>query len=250
MRLPVSPKTITAFVSLILLVSIAPSAHGHASISVTGSVSDPNSAPILGARISLYSLDRILQTTSDSSGHFQFSVVPFGKYEFEVLAPGFKRFTKPNVFVTDLMRTTIPDKPMDLTTVMEIAPTGSPIVIMAVTEVAPTGSCGPPNSVTYQPRKTSDTDALAGIVIDRYPKMAVAGATLQLFDTAGALIAQQETNERGEFQFKQTVPGRYHIAFQHPAYNNTQSAEFWVARENQTYLTLQAERLGKSVVCQ
>ena len=250
MKLPVPPGTITAFISLILIVSIAASTRGQRSISVTGSVSDPNSAPIPDARVSLYSLDRILQTKSDSKGRFKFDAVPTGKYEFEILAQGFARFTRPNVFVTDLMRTTIPDKPMDLTTVMEIASTGSPIVIMAVTEVAPKGSCGPPNSVTYQPRKTSDTDALAGIVIDHYPKMAVAGATLQLFDTAGALMAQQQTNERGEFQFKQTVPGRYHIVFQHPAYNSTQSAEFWVARENQTYLTLQAERLGKIVVCQ
>ena len=250
MKLPVPSRTITAFISLILIVSIAASARGQASISVTGSVSDPNSAPIPDARVTLYSLDRILQTKSDSSGRFKFDAVPTGKYEFEILAPGFARFTKPNVIVTDLMRTTIPDKPMDLTTVMEIAPTGSPTVIMAVTEVAPKGSCGPPNSVTYQPRKTSDTDALAGIVIDRYPKMAVAGATLQLFDTAGALIAQQQTNERGEFKFKQIAPGRYHILFQHQDYRSLEFREFWVARENQTYITLQAVQLGKVVVCQ
>jgi hypothetical protein len=245
----VSSKTIVSFISLILLVSIAASARGQASISVTGSVSDPNSAPIPDARVTLYSLDRILQTKSDSSGRFKFDAVPTGKYEFEVLAQGFARFTKPNVFVTDPMRP-IPDKPTDLTTVMEIAPTGSARDIRAVTEVAPAGSCGPSDSVTYGPRKTRDADSLAGIVIDRYPKMAVPRATLQLFDSAGALIARQQTNERGEFQFKQTAPGRYHILFQHPGYNNTKSFEFWVARENQTYITLQAVQLGKIVVCQ
>ena len=250
MKLPVPPRTITAFISLILIISIAASARGQASISVTGSVSDQLSAPIAGAHISLYSLDRILQTKSDSSGRFKFDAVPTGKYEFEVLAQGFKRFTRPNVFVTDLMRPTIPDKPTNLTAVMEIAPTGSPREIIAVAEVAPTGSCGPSDSVTYGPRKTRDADALAGIVIDRYPKMAVPLATLQLFDAAGALIAQQQTNERGEFQFKQTAPGRYHILFQHPGYRNMEFREFWVARENQTYITLQAVQLGKIVVCQ
>ena len=115
---------------------------------------------------------------------------------------------------------------------MEIAPTGSPIV-MAATDVAPAGSCGHPESVTYGPRKRSDDDTLAGIVINLYPKMPIAGATLQLLDAAGAQIAQQQTNERGEFQFKQIAPGRYHIAFQQPGYNNTKSFEFWVARENQ-----------------
>jgi len=246
----VSPRTITAFISLILLASIAASARGQASISVTGLVSDQMSAPITGAQISLYSLDRILQTKSDSSGRFRFDAVPKGKYEFEVLAQGFKRFTRPEVFVTDPMRPTIADQPTNLRAVMQIAPTGSPMEIIAVAEIAPTGSCGPSDSVTYGPRKTHDADALAGIVIGRFPKMAVPGATLQLFDKAGALIAQQQTNERGEFQFKQTAPGRYHIVFQHPGYWNMDFGEFWVARENQTYITLQALQLGKMVVCQ
>ena len=97
-----------------------------------------------------------------------------------------------------------------------VGPMGSPKEIIAVAEVAPKGSCGPSDSVTYEPRKARDADALRGMVINRFPKMAVPRATLQLFDPAGALIAQQQTNERGEFQFKQTAPGRYSIAFQHP----------------------------------
>ena len=133
---------------------------------------------------------------------------------------------------------------------MQIGDAGSPREIIPATEVAPTGSCGPSDSVIYGPRKTRDADALAGIVIDRYPKMAVPRATLQLVDAAGALIARQQTNERGEFQFKQTAPGRYYILFQHPGYNNTKSFEFWVARENATYITMQAVQLGKVVVCQ
>jgi len=246
----VPSKTIVSFFSLILIISIAASTRGQASISVIGSVSDPNSAPIPDARVTLYSLDRILQTKSDSSGRFKFDAVPTGKYEFEVLAQGFARFTRPNVFVTDPGRPAIPDKPSDLSAVMQIGSTGSPREIIAVAEVAPTGSCGPSDWVSYGPRKTRDAYALAGIVIDRYPKMAVPRATLQLFDAAGALIAQQHTNERGEFQFKQTAPGRYHILFQHPDYNNTKSFEFWVARENATYVTMQAVQLGKVIVCQ
>jgi hypothetical protein len=246
----VPSKTTVSFFSLILIISIAASTRGQASISVTGSVSDQNSAPIPDARVTLYSLDRILQTKSDSSGRFKFDAVPTGKYEFEVLAQGFARFTRPNVFVTDPVRPAISDKPTDLTAMMQIGPTGSPREIIAVAEVAPTGSCGASDSVTYGPRKTRDAYALAGIVINRYPKMAVPGATLQLFDAAGALIAQQQTNERGEFQFKQTAPGRYHILFQHPGYRNMEFRDFWVARENQTYIALQAVQLGKIVVCQ
>ena len=80
--------------------------------------------------------------------------------------------------------------------------------------------------------------------------MPVAGATLELFDVSGARVAQQQTNERGEFEFKQTAPGRYQIAFQHPGYQDTKSTNFWVARENATHITMQAVQKGKVVVCQ
>jgi hypothetical protein len=204
--------------------------------------------PIPGAEIRLYSLDRILQTTSDSSGRFKFDAVPTGKYEFEVLAQGFKRFTKPNVSVAGSMPTAEQDQ-RELIARMEIAPTGSPIV-MAATDVAPAGACGQPESVTYGPRKRTDPGPLTGIVTSLYPKMPIAGATLQLLNDAGALIAQQQTNERGEFQFKQIAPGRYEIAFQHPGYNSMKSYQFWVARENATYITMPAVQLGKIVLCQ
>jgi carboxypeptidase family protein len=242
-------KPILPFVSLILIITIVASTPGQEPIKVTGSVTDPNSAPIPGARITLYSLDRILQTTSDSSGHFQFNAVPSGKYEFEVLSPGFQR-TARQLYITDQMRRAIQEKRMEVAVVMQVGFVGSPTVIVAPTEVAPTGACGPSDAVTYEPRKARETDALHGIVINRYPKMPVARATLKLFDVTGAEISQQQTNERGEFQFKQTPPGRYRIAFQHPGYDTTKSYEFWVARENSTHVTMQAVQLGKVVVCQ
>src|SRR5437588_11910342 len=96
-------RTVSCFFSLILVISIVASTAGQKIVRVTGSVSDPQSAPIGGASITLFSLDRILQTTSDSSGHFTFDAVPTGKYEFEVLAPGFSRFTRPNVSVAGSM---------------------------------------------------------------------------------------------------------------------------------------------------
>jgi hypothetical protein len=244
----VASKTIISFFSLILIISIVASTSGQEAVRLTGSVTDQLSVPIVGANIRLYSLDRILETTSDSSGHFIFDAAPPGKYEFEVLAQGFRRFTKPDVSVVRSMKTAKQDQ-LDLTIRMEVAPTGSPIV-MAATDVAPAGSCGDPESVTYAPRKRSDDDTLAGIVINLYPKMPIAGATVRLLDAAGAQRAQQQTNERGEFQFKQIAPGRYHIAFQHPGYNSTKSFEFWIARENATYLKMQAVQLGKFVVCQ
>src|SRR2546423_5971875 len=97
-------RTVSCFFSLILVISIVASTSGQKIVRVTGSVSDPQSAPIGGANITLYSLDRILQTRSDSSGRFKFDAVPNGQYEFEVLAPGFSRFTKPIMSVPGSMQ--------------------------------------------------------------------------------------------------------------------------------------------------
>jgi len=244
-------KTIIPLVSLLLTVSIAAQTPVKKSITVVGSVTDPNSAPIPGAHVSLYSFERILQTTSDSSGHFKFDAVPSGKYEFEVIAPGFKRHAVPNLDLADSMRTAAKDKPMELPVGMEIAPAGSAyVVIPARIEMTVIGPCGPPDSITYTLRKNADESALSGTVVDGYPKTPVVRATAQLFDMNGAQIAQQQTNQRGEFQFKQVAPGRYHLAFQHQAYRDIQSSEFWVARENTTSLTIDPIPLGKIRVCQ
>jgi len=241
MKLPERSKFLIMFASLVLIGSIAAPARSQNPIKIIGSVVDPLSVPIPDARITLYSLDRILQTRSDSSGHFHFDEVPPTRYEFEVLVPGFKRFTKP-VDVTG-------GKPTELTSVMEIASTGSPMKII-VMEIAPTGTCGPPDSVLYDARKTSEAAGLSGIAIEQYGKGRISAATVQLFDPIGVQIAQQETNEDGEFQFKQIAPGRYHVVITHSGYDNMKSREFWVARENTTRLTLRPVPTGKIMVCQ
>lgn len=239
-------KVTFSFVSLIWIITIAGSTQGQESIKLSGSVSDRLSAPIPGARISLYSLDRILQTTSDASGRFRFDSVPAGKYEFEVLAPGFKRNTQP-LFVTDRMSQ---GKPMEFTFVMEIAPTGSPRVIIPASPLAaPAGSCGRPDLVTYYPRKTSADAPLSGFV-EQHTKLRVGFATVRLFDATGVQIAQQQTNERGEFQFNQTAPGRYYLEVEHATYNKLQSGEFRIARENTTEMKMMLVPLGRFVVCQ
>jgi type 1 fimbria pilin len=252
MKLPERSKTIVTFASIVLISSIVVSIHAQQSISgtvsVSGEVTDPQSAAIRGARISLYSLDRILQTTSDSSGRFQFNAVPAGKYEFEALASGFKRVIKPDINVVG-QRDAMPNKPIEIKIAMDIGEIGSAHPEPVRTDFLPC-CCGIPNSVVYEPRPPSEADALGGIVTDGSSKEPVRAAAVRLFDTADTQIAQQQTNERGEFQFKQVPPGRYRLTFQHSAYNNLGSYEFWVARENRTQGTFSLVPLGKIVVCQ
>jgi len=238
MRFPERSKILIALASLVLIGAIVAPARSQESKKIVGSVVDPHSTPIPDAHITLYSLDRILQTTSDSSGHFHFDGVLPTNYEIEVLVPGFKRFAKP-VDLSD-------GKPI----AMEIGSTGSPVVMAAsVMEVAPTGSCGPPYSIVYNPRKTADA-ALSGNAVEQYATRGVAAATVKLVDPMGVQIGQQQTDKSGEFQFRQIAPGRYHIVTTHSGYDDMTTGEFWVARENTTKITLRPVPVGKIMICQ
>jgi hypothetical protein len=238
MRFPERSKILITFASLVLIGAIVAPARSQGSRKIVGSVVDPLSVPIPDAHVTLYSLDRILQTTSDSSGHFHFDGVLPNKYEIEVIVYGFKRFARP-VDLTD-------NKPI----VMEIAPPGSPVVIVSVMEVAPTGSCGPPYSIVYSPRKTADAAALSGNAVEQYATRGVEAATVKLVDPIGVQIAQQQTDKNGEFQFRQIAPGRYHIMTTHSGYDEMTTGEFWVARENTTNITLRPVPAGKIMICQ
>ncbi|HEX3142820.1 MAG TPA: carboxypeptidase-like regulatory domain-containing protein [Pyrinomonadaceae bacterium] len=247
-------KTVIPFASVLLLGSIftssraqdAPNVAGVVSVTVVGVIGDQASAVVPGAHVSLYSLDRILQTTSDSSGHFEFKAVAPGTYEFEVFAPGFKRFSK--TIVVDRARAATGEKAVNQTATMQIAAADSARNIIPVDlALAVVGPCLPDRAV-YAPRSING-NAVAGVVVE-YPKVRVTRATVQLFDAKGAHIAQQQTDERGEFQFKEIAPGHYYVTLQHPAYNEMKSSEFWVARDNTTNVTLDPVPLGKIRVCQ
>jgi len=238
MRFPERSKILITFASVVLIGAIVAPSRSQGSQKIVGSVVDPTSYPIPGAHITLYSLDRILQTTSDSSGHFHFEGVLPTNYEIEVLVHGFRRFSRP-VDLTD-------GKPI----VMEIGTFGSPVVIVSVMEVAPTGSCGPPYSIVYKPRKTNNAAALSGNAVEQYATRGVEAATVRLVDPIGVQIAQQQTDKDGEFQFRQIAPGRYHIVTTHSGYDEMTTGEFWVARENTTNITLRPVPSGKIMTCQ
>src|SRR5262252_10387609 len=67
---------------------------------ISGVVTDEFANVIAGATIHLYSLDRVLQTKSDATGHFRLSNVPVGTYELEVTNGSFKTKTIDQVKVS------------------------------------------------------------------------------------------------------------------------------------------------------
>ena len=237
MNLPERSKIAILLATLMLAGSNAMLARTQPSIKINGSVTDEHAAPIRGAQVSLYSLERILQTTSDGSGRFQLNNLPTGVYDFEVTAPGFQTLTRSAVEVTDLMRSGTGNKPADLTVTMKIA--------SGLTQ------CGRFDSVVYDARKGNETTALTGVVMaqDGNSRIPIPNAQVFLFKM-GLVMGTQRTNDQGDFQFKSIVPGRYSIVIRHPDYKEQQSNLFWVARENITHVKLEPVPLNKIVACQ
>ena len=219
---------------LILMGSIASSALAQTTLKTSGSVTDEFGVPLNKAQISLYSPDRILQTTSDAAGHFQFDRVPFGVYELEVAEPSFKTNTIDAIRVTAATRS----EDLQFNMALKIGDVNAP--------------CLRHDSVSYGLAKAEEGNSIIGTVF-RFPqreKVPVANARVSLLSSQGEKLDEQITNERGEFQFKPTVPGRYLIEMKHPSFNLLRSTVFWTARENRTFLTFDPIPNGMMVVCQ
>ncbi len=235
MNLPEKSKAAILLATLILLGANAILARAQAPMKINGSVTEEFEQAIRGAQVSLYSVDRVLRTTSDVSGHFQFDNVPAGVYELEVTAEGFKIFTKPDLNVTDLTRTASGDKSTGLNVTMRIAPTDM--------------DCGHFDSVVYDAGKGNDRAALSGVVV-AYDASSKPIPNVDVFLLKMDLVlCEQRTNDHGEFQFQSIVPGRYAIVIRHPGYWELRSKLFWVARENTTQIRLNLLPSNRIVVC-
>jgi hypothetical protein len=79
------------FFSFFVSLSIVPAQSAGNSGTVYGTVTDPTGAVIRGAVVNIQNpvsgLTR--STTSDSSGHFQFTNLPLNPYHLSISAPGF-----------------------------------------------------------------------------------------------------------------------------------------------------------------
>jgi hypothetical protein len=190
------------------------------------------SQPIVGAHITLLSDDRIIQATSNSTGHFDVSGLTGTFYQVDISASGFvdiRRFIRDS----DLTQSRQTGKPVDLKIVMHLA----------------VPSCGSLDTVTYRDATPGNAGTLKGTVIaDHYSKAPVAGAHLVIFQNEQK-VSEQDTNELGEFLFKPTRPGAYAIFVRHPAYRELKSL-VWIARQNTTHVILEPIPADKIRVCE
>lgn len=102
-RRQVSPSTkfLIPFLALMLLLPLAAlrlSAHDRAG-KTSGAVHDPSGAGVANATIVMSNHDRntIDMTTTDREGNFNFTGLPAGIYELQVLKPGFQTYRQTDV---------------------------------------------------------------------------------------------------------------------------------------------------------
>ena len=119
-------------------------------------------------------------------------------------------------------------------------------LLLAATDV----DCGNGDSVFYDPPSATAGAKLNGMVVEinDKSKAPITNAHVELF-RADVKISEQQTDARGEFDFKSVAPGRYLIVVTHPRYREFRSSVFWVARENRTRITIDPIPAGWIRVC-
>ncbi len=228
-----SAVLICSFLAAILLNASSPLTKGLAGATATqaqsiatlsGVITDAFDAQLTDATISLYSVDRVLQTKSDVKGQFRFAQVPPGTYHLEAERQGFK--TKRIAAIQAI------DKNESLSISLD---------------VASTGNCTREDSISY-------ADAVAGrklmgIVLDA--KQPVADAKVDLVSASGTrVLSSGRSNGKGEFLFADVDPGQYSLRVSHSRYQNERTERFWIARENTTKVEIEIIKEGLLRVCE
>jgi len=210
------------------MVLAAPVSRGQSSPGVGGVVTDPFGYVISDVVISLYSPDRILRTSTDQKGRFALYDVPQGKYQVEASRAGFK------------------------TSTIEFVNTGKSAAnsLSFTLTAASTGDClGLTSSISYEgPNARAAAKLTVKVLSAERP---LARATVSLKEALGTKEQFPElTNEAGELRFADLTPGRYDLKVAHAGYQDAQTERFWIARENQTTVTVHLLKQGQIVICE
>lgn len=191
--------------------------------SVSGVITDAFGAPLADAIVSLYSLDRVLQTKSDGKGQFLFAHVPPCTYQMKTVHQGFKTKRVSGVQVADK---------------------NEPLTVSLA--VADSGDCSSFNSVSYN--ETAGRTLFGTVLDSRHP---VVGAEVELIGAFNnRVLAAIRSNEKGEFRFTDLEPGQYHLRVSHAGYQVERTEEIWIARENGTEIEVEIIKQGLIRVCQ
>jgi uncharacterized surface anchored protein len=213
-----------------VLLAGAPIIGGQTVVAVSGKVLDPSGAGISGAFVILQSLDRVLSVRTDQNGEFKFASVPPGKYTLETSATGFIAKT---IEAVEIIRKTV--RPLMITLNIRSMSCGADMLY----------------SVSYE-EPVQGSAALIGIVriLDEH-RSPLAMAKLALSkEREIRVLAEQTTNDKGEFQFSDLKPGKYVLRASREGYTYLSGISIWITRENRTRLTIEMYEKGRVFVCQ
>src|SRR5215467_3503540 len=150
-------------VGIFLLTYLNQSAATQQSGEINGVVTDEFANFIAGASIHLYSLERVLQTKSNATGHFRLSNVPIGTYELEVTNGSFKTKTIDQVKVSG----------------------GSSLSYEVALKIDVVGPCGPLDTISYERNGTLGDLSVSGVVVDAdSAAKPLRGVEVRLFHTS------------------------------------------------------------------
>jgi hypothetical protein len=90
---------ILALVGVFLFACVFPAAAQEVSAGITGKITDPSGAAIVGASVTAKDKDRGTEwpTKTNVDGIYAFPRIPIGTYELNVEAPGFKTYVQPGI---------------------------------------------------------------------------------------------------------------------------------------------------------
>ena len=98
---------------------------------LSGTIVDPSGAVVRGATVTLRSDVNALEqsTTSDSAGHYRFLLIPAGRYDLVVAAPGFAKLTNSGIALTVGQSANLPIALQVAPTETGVTVTGDPTLV-------------------------------------------------------------------------------------------------------------------------
>jgi hypothetical protein len=214
-----------AAVLLVVLLTI-PVGRSQNSGTLRGIVTDQIDAAISDVLLSLFSTDRVLQVKSNKAGRFEFANVPSGIYKLDVSHGGFQTRTFDCISIPEM---------------------DAEVMAITLTIENPGSDCGRGAAPTYE-KLALGKSALIGVV--RNSGGPVGEFKILLLEVGAArVLASQHSNEKGEFQFRDIVPGQYLVRASRKNWT-AQSEIFWITRENITRIVLDPLKRGSVILCQ
>lgn len=183
---------------------------GQAVARLNGVVLDQAGAEVPGSSVTLFSLAKVRETTTDESGKFEFGALPAGTYELRVERPGFQTWTMESLRVDESMTRTV-------SITLQVGPTGG------CDQMLPT--------ISYEERP--DRVNLVGTVSD-YSKGPLDKAVVTITLDRSGRDDWTETGRNGEFNFSGLEPGKYTLKVVRKGYVERAGISFWVTESSLT----------------